>query len=372
IVHCISTFMDACYIAHRDSISTPVLEGFRECVVKYHELRDVFVTTGTLKVVSLPRQHALSHYHFSIQPFGSPIGLHSSITESKHRVPVRDHWYWSNHNDVLPQMMVSFLRSEKMAALHRYFTLLGMLKGMMAAYMAGIMDGEDPQEDLTPPDSDRSASGPDKDGMAVDGVNNEETLSIVTLSVRTGASADNYDSDHTIAPDTHYDLPDFHGHVHVHHSALATFFMPSDLYGVRGMHQEWTRSTPSWYDNPCHDTVYVGLDNSHPGLEGMVIACVQSFFSFTYGRVKHCCTFVNWFVRDDDEPDPDTGMWVVSLEKQNGRLTTQKLSIAHAAHLLPVFGSDPVPIDIQYHNSLDRYLSFFVNKFPDCHSHELL
>ncbi|KAF8263354.1 hypothetical protein EI94DRAFT_1597742, partial [Lactarius quietus] len=46
--------------------------------------------------------------------------------------------------------------------------------------------------------------------------------------------------------------------------------------------------------------------------------------------------------------------------------------IARAAHLLLVFGSDLVPIDVQYHNSLDRYLSFFVNKFADCHSHELL
>ncbi|KAF8261183.1 hypothetical protein EI94DRAFT_1608121, partial [Lactarius quietus] len=161
----------------------------------------------------------------------------------------------------------------------------------------------------------------------------------------------------------------------VHHSALTTFFVPSDLCGVGGMHQERIRSTPSWYDNPRRDTVYVVLDNSLPGLEGMVIAHVQLFFSFTYRRVNHCCTFVNWFVHEDDEPDLDTGMWVVSLEKQNGKLTTQVIdmkTIARAAHLLPVFGSDPVPIDVQYHNSLDRYQSFFINKFADHHSHELL
>ncbi|KAF8268986.1 hypothetical protein EI94DRAFT_1575781, partial [Lactarius quietus] len=49
-----------------------------------------------------------------------------------------------------------------------------------------------------------------------------------------------------------------------------------------------------------------------------------------------------------------------------------RLSITRAVHLLLVFGSDPVPIDVQYHNSLDRYLSFFVNKFADRHSHKLL
>ncbi|KAF8256742.1 hypothetical protein EI94DRAFT_1639319 [Lactarius quietus] len=139
--------------------------------------------------------------------------------------------------------------------------------------------------------------------------------------------------------------------------------------------QEWIRSTPSWYDNPCRDMVYVVLDDSLPGLEGMVIACVQLFFLFTYRRVNHCCTFVNWFVREDDEPDLDTRMWVVSLEKQNGKPTTQVIdmkTIACAAHLLLVFGSDLVPIDVQYHNSLDRYQSFFVNKFADHHSHKLL
>ncbi|KAF8259080.1 hypothetical protein EI94DRAFT_1774021 [Lactarius quietus] len=250
IVHCILTFMDACYIARWNATSSP-----------YHELRDIFLTTGTLKMVSLPCQHALSHYHFSIQLFGSPNGLCSSITESKHRVSVKDNWYRSNHNNVLPQMTKSLLRWEKLAALHHYFTSLGMLKGTTAAYMAGVADGEDPQEDPTPPDSGRSASGPDKDGIAVDGVNDEETLSIVSLSVRTEAGYlhnlqdladfiqqpglpfalrqflflfDNPNS--AIAPDTHSDLPEFYGRVHLHHSVLATFFTPSDLCGVGGMH----------------------------------------------------------------------------------------------------------------------------------------
>ncbi|KAF8269032.1 hypothetical protein EI94DRAFT_1771396 [Lactarius quietus] len=182
IVHCILTFMDTCYITCWNSISSLVLKCFQKCVVKYHELCNVFLTTGTLKMVSLPCQHALSHYHFSIQLFGSPNGLCSSITESKHRVSVKNNWYQSNHNNMLPQMMKSLLWWEKLAE-------------MTAAYMADITDGEDPQEDPTPPDSGHSASGPDKDGMAVDGVNNEETLSIVSLSVRTGASTGDYVSD---------------------------------------------------------------------------------------------------------------------------------------------------------------------------------
>ncbi|KAI9454454.1 hypothetical protein BJY52DRAFT_1122761, partial [Lactarius psammicola] len=64
----------------------------------------------------------------------------------------------------------------------------------------------------------------------------------------------------------------FHGCVCVHHSAVAIFFAPSDLCSTGGMLQEWICSTPPWYDHSHHDTVYVVLDDTLPGMEGMVIA----------------------------------------------------------------------------------------------------
>ena len=161
----------------------------------------------------------------------------------------------------------------------------------------------------------------------------------------------------------------------MHHSALATFFAPSDLCGTGGMRQEHIRSTASWYDHPCHDTVFVVLDDNLPGMEGMVIARVQLFFSFKYKRAEYACAYVNWLVRNDDKPDPDTGMWTVSQEERCGKPTSQVIdvrTIAHAAHLLPIYGSDAVPSDVQYYNSLDRYKLFFVNSFVDHHAHEFL
>jgi hypothetical protein len=110
-------------------------------------------------------------------------------------------------------------------------------------------------------------------------------------------------------------------------------------------------------------------------MEGMVITRVQLLLSFDYSGVDHHCALVNWLVREYNEPDSDTGMWIVSLEKRNGVLTTQVIdvkTIVCAAHLLLVFGQDMVPSDIHHYNSLDRYQSFFVNKYADHHSHELL
>ena len=175
-------------------------------------------------------------------------------------------------------------------------------------------------------------------------------------------------------PSSLSDLPQFHGRVCVHYSALATFFAPSDLCGVGGMHQERIRSTPSWYDHPRYDTVFVVLDDTVPGMKGMNIARIRLFFSFNY-RVDHHCALVNWLDCEDEEPDQDTGMWVVSLEKKNGVPVTQVIdvrTIVRAAHLIPVFGSQTVPRDVHHYNSLDRYQTFFINKYVDHHSHELL
>ena len=184
-----------------------------------------------------------------------------------------------------------------------------------------------------------------------------------------------HDSDSETAPSSLSNLPQFHSHVHVHCSALATFFAPSDLCGVRGMRQERIRSTPSWYEHLRYDTIFVVLDDTLPGMEGMVIARVRLLFSFNYNCADHCCALVNWLVREGNQPDPDTGMWVVSLEKQDGVPTTQVIdvkTIVCAAHLIPVFGSENVPSDVYHYNSLDIYRTFFINKYADHHSHELL
>ncbi|KAI9449699.1 hypothetical protein F5148DRAFT_966255, partial [Russula earlei] len=89
------------------------------------------------------------------------------------------------------------------------------------------------------------------------------------------------------------------------------------------------------------DTVFVILINSKPGMEGMEIGWVVLFL-FYYPRKAHSCVLVNWFVHNN-EPDPDTGMWTVQLEcNRKGELNVQVIplkTIAHGAHLLPVYGS---------------------------------
>jgi hypothetical protein len=96
-----------------------MLECFKDWVQKFHELRNIFIAEGVCVTISLPQQHALSHYYKAIQLFGSPNGLCSSITESKHIVAVKEPWRRSSRNKALSQMLLILVRMSKMDALRR-------------------------------------------------------------------------------------------------------------------------------------------------------------------------------------------------------------------------------------------------------------
>ena len=100
----------------------------------------------------------------------------------------------------------------------------------------------------------------------------------------------------------------------IYNSAAATFFAPSDISGVRGMRHEHIRAVPSWRRGPArYDCIFVNTDPSGIGMHGLDIACVQLFFSFMYDGIKYPCALIRWLSCIGDEPDKDSGMWMVHL-----------------------------------------------------------
>ncbi len=70
--------------------------------------RRIFITTGVRQdPISLPRQHSMMHYPLNIRKFGTPNGLCTSITESKHIKAVKEPWRRSNQYNTLSQMLIS-------------------------------------------------------------------------------------------------------------------------------------------------------------------------------------------------------------------------------------------------------------------------
>ncbi|KAH9014753.1 hypothetical protein EDB85DRAFT_2076425 [Lactarius pseudohatsudake] len=345
MVHCIAAFMDACYIAH--------------CVQTFHRLRAIFVETGARTTLSLPRQHALNHFYNAIHLFGSPNGLCSSITESKHIRAVKEPWRRSSRYLALTQMLRTLLRLDKMSVLRQRLEDNGTLRG-------SVLTSGQPG-----PGSVDSEELEDKDEAAVSGKPQDVSEFDVQLAVKLRACTaflerPQYDypsqlhalavyikqpkfplvftqflykvshPDEQVAPSTIGECPAFEGMIKVHHSAVATFYAPGDLSGSGGLRHEQIQSTPHFFGHPRRDTVFVVLDDSQPGMDGMEIG------------------------QEVDRHGQPT-LEVIHVD-----------SIAQAAHLLPIYGSSRVPEDFDYHDALDTYYSFFVNHYVDYHAHEFI
>jgi hypothetical protein len=94
----------------------------------FHRYRSVFEEAGIVpNGFALPRQHLLVHYVQNIRLFGSPPGLDSAITESKHIKAVKEPWRESSRNDAVRQMIVKNSRLSQMAAIQVEFGRRGML-----------------------------------------------------------------------------------------------------------------------------------------------------------------------------------------------------------------------------------------------------
>ncbi|KIJ13946.1 hypothetical protein PAXINDRAFT_80154 [Paxillus involutus ATCC 200175] len=159
---------------------------------------------------------------------------------------------------------------------------------------------------------------------------------------------------------------------------MATFFAPSDPSGIRGLHREHIRATPSWRRRAtCYDTILVDMDNSPNSINSMDVARVLCLFSFPFLGKTFPCALVHWYKHIGSKLDDATGIWMVcpSFEDNGSR----ELSVIHldsifcAVYLLPMFGnSDPIHPAVTFDNSLDAFKGYYVNKYTNHHSFEIL
>ncbi|KAH7906149.1 hypothetical protein BJ138DRAFT_1016682 [Hygrophoropsis aurantiaca] len=398
MVKCLAAFLDFCYLARRNAISSETLQQLEAALARFHRHRQIFINTGVREnTISLPRQHSLKHYPRSIRLFGSPNGLCSSITESKHIKAVKEPWRRSSRFHALVQMLRTNCRLDKMAAARQAFTARGMMAGTTLSYTLRTLDGEEPQPPIQPaePTEEDDEGGPMVGPKVLSSIELSQTPQRgYPKNVEDLATHINqprlpelirrflYDQINPDAPISSADVtleqcPNFSGRIAVFHSAIARFYAPSDLCGAGGMRREYIRSNPSWRgDYVRRDTVFITTHSEDEGMYGMVVGRVYLFFSFSFCDSIYPCALVHWFVPIGGEADDQTGMWAVKPEfTAPGRRSLAVVhldSIARAAHLLPVYGSAFLPEDLHFSQSLDAFRAFYVNRYSDHHMHEFL
>ncbi|KAF9778110.1 hypothetical protein BJ322DRAFT_1014885 [Thelephora terrestris] len=411
IVETFAAFLEFCYIARRNIITEDSLRLLNVALGRFHEARQVFA--GTIRVegpsaFSLPRQHSMVHYFDHIKNFGSPNGLCSSITESKHITAVKRPWRRSNKHMALPQMIKSNQRLDKLAAARADFTARGMLvDSCLIKAIEAVLDAMESDENSTLDDDDEASSDDtesesdselfnnltDTDAMPSTAPTRSYPTSLDGLGLKIGQH-DLLDLTRRflfyqlnptspISPDqlTLTECPMIWGSkTSVYHSATATFRAPSNPSGPGGMYREVIRSTPFWprgdFPGPRRDCIFVDMgDPGSVGMKGVLVARVYLFFRFSYNRTNYPCALVHWY-STSSELDASTGMWVVHPESTHWGTRHMGVihldSIVRGAHLLPKFPSDaPVYREINYMNVLDVYTSFYVNKLIDHHAFEI-
>ncbi|EIW51390.1 uncharacterized protein TRAVEDRAFT_67723, partial [Trametes versicolor FP-101664 SS1] len=135
MIRCLDAFLEFAYLARRPSHDTTSLDAMDAALARFCELRSIFVETGVRpNGFALPRQHALLHYTRMIKLFGSPNGVCTSISESKHIAAVKRPWRASNRNNPLLQILRTNTRLTKLAALRVELGRRGLLHGDLISY----------------------------------------------------------------------------------------------------------------------------------------------------------------------------------------------------------------------------------------------
>ncbi|KDQ58372.1 hypothetical protein JAAARDRAFT_128445 [Jaapia argillacea MUCL 33604] len=376
MVRCIAAFLDFCYLARRPSHDSPCLASMAEALGRFHHYRVIFEEEGIRpNGFSLPRQHAMVHYIKNIQLFGSPNGLCSSITESKHIPVVKRPWRASNRNQPIGQMIRRNTRNSKLAALRVEFGRRRMFRGGARLVPGGQDEGSESEGE------GEGEGNAERDGMEytrpIHVLSQEVHQPLLPELLRRFLHDQLYRDDNLAAADLPLDeCPQIRGRISVYHCANATFYAPSERSGPNGMHREIIRANPAWHKkHPRYDTVLVKMDPNFDDMRGMLVGRVRLFLSFVHEKVRYPCALIEWFLIDGDQCDPVTGMWVVKPEVIGGKRTVGIVhldSVVRACHLIGVSGRTPIPIRFAPHHSLEAFRLFYLSRYADYHAHECI
>ncbi|KAH6869449.1 hypothetical protein BKA70DRAFT_1379649 [Coprinopsis sp. MPI-PUGE-AT-0042] len=240
MVQCIASFLELCYIFRQNTISTTALRLATLELAKFHQLREFFVETGMRSSCSLPRQHGLKHFLTSIPLFGSPNGLCSSITESRHITAVKEPWWQSSRYNALSQMLTIITRLDRLSAFRPMHTAL------VIGEMVNIQDISS-SSGSTYADDDLD-TGPEGGPWLA------SSIRLAADHVQASFFFEYlYSACHPsrlLPPDIHLFMA-FTGRIHVYHTAVAHFYAASDACGVGGMQRQIIRCNPCWHNQTC-------------------------------------------------------------------------------------------------------------------------
>ncbi|KAI0279323.1 hypothetical protein BGY98DRAFT_1089274 [Russula aff. rugulosa BPL654] len=310
--------LDFIYYAQYQSHTTEALHHMQKSLDLFHANKNAFVDLDIREHFNFPKLHSMCHYITSIQNLGSIDGLNSEAPERLHIDYAKKGYRASNKNDYIPQM-AKWLQRQEAIDLH-------------TAYLRWCSELL-PQEDTDHDEDDE-----------------EKFIS------------------RTIVPNE-YDRFDVYNAVHI--------VLPSRPHISDRKRQKTIHATPEHSNGPRKqasparfDTALVIEDTDlyrEGGLRGLRVAEIRVIFTLPshLGSFPHPLAYIHWFtpihVWDDT-----IGMYRVGRSTRNHRPNAAIISveqILQSCHLLPRFGSAPVPRSWLNGRVLDMASDFYINRY---------
>ncbi|KAI5983739.1 hypothetical protein F5J12DRAFT_907985 [Pisolithus orientalis] len=349
------------YLVCRNVLTEETLVAVQDTIDRFHKYREIFRQSGTIQTFSLPHQHAMKHYPDLIHLFGALNGLCTSITESKHINAVKDPYRWTNHNKPLGQMLI-------------INQCLDKENGGTSQVLGSGSHNEDNGEAVDCPTSIEAHVELARTTSHKINLLHSEMKWARTEFLLQQANAEDY---HDLCDIPLSERPIYGNKITIVNSAAALFYAPSDISGIGGMRHEYIRSCHSWQNGPPqYDCAFVNTNPGLKGMHGLDVVRILGFFSFISQSKRYPCAVVQWFDHVRDDPDVDMRMWIIRLAlTANCHPATAVIhvdTIYHAAHLVPLYGTHPIPRTIKLHHSYDAFTTFYMNRFIDHHAFSLL
>ncbi|KAG0692045.1 hypothetical protein DFH29DRAFT_985968 [Suillus ampliporus] len=320
-------FLEFCYLVQKNVIMEDTISQIEDTIHQFHHHRQIFHQLGVIPTFSLPRQHLMKHYPDLICLFGALNGLCSSMMENKHIKAVKQLWCWLSRYNVLGQMLVMNQWLDKLATLHIDFTKRSMLNG-------STDNAPDARMNTTIPDVQIESSADLDDSKIDDGLMEVEAQF-----------------------DTHYNITHHNDRTQTCTHCATALAIELSILHLQELVGRFLFEQLHPHDLRDHATIPA---ESFPVYDGK-LSVVNSASS-------------RFYTPSDPTPDEDMGTWIVQPSFDG---CSPNISVIHinaiycAAHLLPIYGTDYIPHNINFYHSLDAFCAFYINKFADHHGFEI-
>jgi hypothetical protein len=117
IIRAVRSLMDFLYLAQYGSHTSDTISELQDCLMRFHDNKDVFLDLGIRRQFNLPKLHSLTHYASSIRLFGTTDNYNTEQSERLHIDLAKDAYRASNHKDEYSQMTQWLERRERIQQL---------------------------------------------------------------------------------------------------------------------------------------------------------------------------------------------------------------------------------------------------------------